>query len=142
MGPIVRIRTDPVSGDLFWVHLGGYVMRYTYNGPDTPPVQNPIVAEATAYPTVFHATDATPVTVQFNSDGTFYPNMGKSLYFRWDFGDGSATSSDPNPTHTYTKSQLYTATMQVSASADMSNSQTVNIALIGKLQTSKRLFIF
>jgi PKD repeat protein len=134
MGPIVRVRTDPVSGDLFWVHLGGLIQRFTYNGPDAPPVENPIIAAATAYPTTFFASDANPVSVQFNSDNTFYPNLGSNLYFKWDFGDGTPAATTPNPVHVYTKSQVYTATMTVSAKPDMSDPKTVTISLTGKLR--------
>src|SRR5262249_36103915 len=36
---------------------------------------------------------------------------GQTLSYAWDFGDGTAQSSDSNPTHTYTISGVYTATL-------------------------------
>ena len=43
-----------------------------------------------------------PLTVQFSSAGSSDADPGDSIRFEWDFGDGTADSIDPNPTHTYT----------------------------------------
>ena len=44
-----------------------------------------------------------PYTLQFT-------NTGRGSTFHWDFGDGT-TSSEANPTHTYTEAGLYTVTL-------------------------------
>ncbi|MCS7153749.1 MAG: PKD domain-containing protein [Bacteroidia bacterium] len=46
-----------------------------------------------------------PLTVQFNNLSAF------ANAYRWDFGDGSPSSTQPNPTHTYTTSGEYTVTL-------------------------------
>ena len=41
-----------------------------------------------------------PLTVNFSSEGSRDEDPGDSIRFEWDFGDGTANSTDPNPTHT------------------------------------------
>lgn len=48
-----------------------------------------------------------PLTVQFTDEST-----GGITSWHWDFGDGS-TSTDQNPSHTYTKKGTYTVTLKV-----------------------------
>lgn len=65
-----------------------------------------------------------PLTVQFEADvegGT------PPLTYRWQFGDGSPDSSEPNPKHTYEKPGSYRADLSVSDSADDSDSDYVDI---------------
>ena len=49
------------------------------------------------------AAGCAPYTVAFN-------NTGRGTSFVWDFGDGT-TSTDRNPTHTYTEGGIYTVTL-------------------------------
>jgi len=49
---------------------------------------------------------AAPLEVQFSSEGMCLDAEGT---YTWDFGDGSAASHEPNPTHTYTAAGTYTA---------------------------------
>jgi PKD repeat protein len=58
-----------------------------------------------------------PLTVQFNGSGSSDPDPGDSITYQWDFGDGSAMSTEANPTHTYTKAGRYTAVLTVTDSA-------------------------
>ena len=44
-----------------------------------------------------------PLTVNVSSEGSLDEDPGDSIRFELDFGDGSAVSIDPNPTHTYTQ---------------------------------------
>ncbi|MFD3514626.1 ThuA domain-containing protein [Streptomyces sp. NPDC058657] len=64
------------------------------------------VAEAAASKTSGKA----PLKVAFSSAGTTDAD-GDSLTYSWDFGDGTAKSTEPNPTHTYRKNGTYTATV-------------------------------
>ena len=64
-----------------------------------------------------HGMEGSPLT--FASTGSGDPN-GHPVTYRWDFGDGT-TSSDPNPTHTYTDDGFYTVTLAVT---DESNRTT------------------
>ncbi|BBZ31538.1 PQQ-dependent sugar dehydrogenase [Mycolicibacterium confluentis] len=54
---------------------------------------------------------ATPLEVQFSSGGSKDPE-GQPLSYSWDFGDGN-TSTDANPTHTYTTKDKYTVILTV-----------------------------
>jgi len=49
------------------------------------------------------------LTVLFTDESANIPTS-----WEWDFGDGSATSSEENPTHTYSASGLYTVSLTVS----------------------------
>lgn len=69
----------------------------------------------------------TPLTVAFSSAGSNDPDPGDSISFEWDFGDGSAHSVDPNPTHTYPARGRYTAVLTVTDSSGDSNSQSTVI---------------
>ncbi|MBQ1109840.1 PQQ-dependent sugar dehydrogenase [Streptomyces anulatus] len=53
----------------------------------------------------------TPLTVSFSSVGSADPEGG-NLRYAWDFGDG-ATSTDPNPSHTYTTAGTFDPTLTV-----------------------------
>jgi PKD repeat protein/type 1 glutamine amidotransferase len=68
----------------------------------------------------------TPLTVNFSSDGSLDEDPGDSIRFEWDFGDGSAKSIEPNPTHTYTTAGRYTAVLTVyDSSGQKSSTSTV-----------------
>ncbi|OON80882.1 PQQ-dependent sugar dehydrogenase [Streptomyces tsukubensis] len=53
----------------------------------------------------------TPLAVKFSSEGSSDPEGGK-LTYAWDFGDG-ATSTEANPSHTYTKNGTFKPTLTV-----------------------------
>ncbi|MEW6417392.1 MAG: PKD domain-containing protein [Nitrospirota bacterium] len=50
-------------------------------------------------------------SVTFRSDGSYDPDSDAITYL-WDFGDGS-TSTEQNPTHTYTSAGRYTVTLTI-----------------------------
>jgi hypothetical protein len=65
--------------------------------------------------------------IQFN--GSVEPLTGQPPYtYRWDFGDQSS-STQLNPTHTYTKAGVYTYTFTVTDNADATASQSGNITI-------------
>ncbi len=51
-----------------------------------------------------------PLVVQFSSAGSSDPDLDPLSYL-WDFGDGTAGSTAPDPQHTYTVNGVYTATL-------------------------------
>jgi PKD repeat protein/glucose/arabinose dehydrogenase len=71
----------------------------------------------------------TPLTVNFSSAGSLDEDPGDSIRFEWDFGDGTAHSIDPNPTHTYTTRGRYTAVLTVTDSSGKTNSQSTVITV-------------
>lgn len=52
-----------------------------------------------------------PLEVEFNTNGTTDPD-GDALTYLWDFGDGN-TSTEANPTHTYTANGNFAVTLTV-----------------------------
>src|SRR4051795_11295550 len=54
-----------------------------------------------------------PLTVKFTGSGSSDDDPGDSIRFEWDFGDGSPISTEPDPTHVYTKAGRYTAVLSV-----------------------------
>ena len=83
------------------------------------------IAVATADKT---STSATTLTVQFSSAGSRDPDGGGITYL-WDFGDGSPTSTDPNPTHTYAAVGSYRATLTVTDETDKTGTADVTIVV-------------
>lgn len=56
----------------------------------------------------------TPLEVQFSAANSTDPDPDTTLTYQWDFGDGSAPSTDVSPTHLYSTKGSYTATLTVS----------------------------
>ena len=56
---------------------------------------------------------ALPLTVQFTGGNSSDADPGDSIRYEWDFGDGSAISTEANPSHTYTKAGRYNAILTV-----------------------------
>jgi PKD repeat protein len=67
---------------------------------------------------------APPLTVKFTST---VEDATPPLTYKWEFGDGTAPSSDANPTHTYDKAGEYTATLSVKDSKGITGSEEVDI---------------
>ena len=100
-GP-VAFQTAP-AGDIYYLAINVGELRQLHS---TTGNRNPS-AIATATPTNGHA----PLPVQFNGSGSTDPD-GDPLTYTWAFGDGG-TSTQANPSHTYTTNNVYTAVLTV-----------------------------
>lgn len=65
-----------------------------------------------------------PCDIQFNEDAS------NEVAYRWNFGDGSAEDLTPNPIHTYTSANTYTASLTVYNSNGDSASHSEQITII------------
>jgi hypothetical protein len=66
-----------------------------------------------------------PLSVSFTAEAEC---SGGQPTYKWDFGDGSPASNEVNPTHTYTKSGEYTASVTVT-SGNATASDEIDITL-------------
>src|SRR6185503_12384563 len=71
--------------------------------PNTPPT-----AMASGTPT----SGTAPLTVNFSSAGSSYPD-GSIASYSWNFGDGTAASTNPAPAHVYQNAGNFTAVLTV-----------------------------
>jgi hypothetical protein len=87
------------AGGFFSLHPNQKLIRITYQGGPAAP--HPSLATART------AGQSDPKTMAFSS------RPAGGLSWKWDFGDGSKTSTEPNPTHTYARFGTYQATLTV-----------------------------
>jgi PKD repeat protein len=82
----------------------------------------PLTATAAGTPTTGNA----PLNVSFTGSAS----GGTAPYsYSWNFGDGSATSTVQNPSHTYSAAGTYTATLTVTDSASPANTATSTVTV-------------
>ena len=69
---------------------------------------------------------APPLQVEFSAEAEC--SSGQPTY-KWDFGDGSAPSNDPNATHTYTKAGEFTAVVTVTGPDGSTSTDEIDITV-------------
>lgn len=69
----------------------------------------PPAVQASATP----ASGPVPLAVQLSSAGTMDSDMGQTLSYRWDFGDGTAASTQASPQHSFTNAGTYNVLLAV-----------------------------
>jgi glucose/arabinose dehydrogenase len=126
-GDIVYLTEGP-EGALYYVDLGysdisgqfgvSKIRRIEFINSNQPPV-----VAASASP----AQGPTPLTVAFSSNGSSDPE-GQPLSYSWAFGDGT-TSTQANPSHTYTNSGSYQARLTVSDGVNSTLSTPIAISV-------------
>ncbi|PYV23598.1 MAG: cellulase [Acidobacteria bacterium] len=90
--------------------------------PGTP--NQPPVAVASATPT----SGAAPLTVGFSSAGSSDPD-GSIASYSWSFGDGTAPSSSPAPSHVYQNAGNYTAVLTITDNRGATGTAQVSITV-------------
>ena len=93
------------------------LVRITYNGGNRTPV---------AAAAVDKKVGAAPLKVAFSSKGSLDYD-GDAVKYEWTFGKGLPKSSQANPTFTYAKAGIYTATLKVTDAAGNSSVQNVEV---------------
>jgi glucose/arabinose dehydrogenase len=118
-GP-VDIETGP-GGDIYYIAINtGELRRIRYVTGNRPPQA---IASAPA------ASGLAPLTVNFSSAGSFDPDFGQAIGYDWDFGDGSAHSSAPNPSHLYSANGVYAAKLTVTDPDGLESLATLTIVV-------------
>jgi len=74
-----------------------------------------------------------PAAVQFNGTSSYDPDSGDTIFYDWNFGDGTTHGSGPTPSHVYASSGTYTGSLVVTDNHGVSSSAvgftvTVNAA--------------
>jgi glucose/arabinose dehydrogenase len=106
-GSVVDLKAAPDGSLYYLTFFPGALYRISYNTTSHVPV-----AKASADVTK----GMEPLTVHFSSAGSQDPD-GDALSYQWTFGDGT-TSTEENPTKTYSQKGVYTARLTVSAGGD------------------------
>jgi glucose/arabinose dehydrogenase len=118
----VSLQIGP-GGDLFYADLnGGTIRRISYTTANRAPT-----AVATANPTSGNA----PLAVSFDGTGSSDPDVGDSLSYAWDLdGDGAFDdATTPTASFTYTTAGTRTATLRVTDSHGLSDTDAVTITV-------------
>lgn len=103
-GSVTDLKVSPIDGSLWYVtYYPGALYQITYSTGNHYPVPNA---------SVDNNKGVSPFTVQFSSNGTTDPD-NDPLTYNWNFGDGTS-STDPNPTKTYTSNGIFTVQLKVS----------------------------
>jgi hypothetical protein len=112
---------DGTTGEFSWMPSGADAGNYTVtfsvsDGRRSDSETIDIAVTVTNLPPVANAGGtyfgATGRPRQFSSTGTSDPDVGQTLSYAWDFGDG-ATASGPSPMHTYLIPGNFIATLTV-----------------------------
>jgi PKD repeat protein len=97
-------------------------------------VAQPPVATASASPAIGNA----PLPVAFSSADSF-SRTGAAITYSWDFGDGSAVSTEASPVHTYTAPGTYTAALTVTDTANSITATSTVTIIVGGVSAASEL---
>ena len=79
------------------------------------------------------------LAVQFSSEGTRHP-IAKPYTIEWNFGDGTPTTTEPNPAHTYAQNGEYTASLTATDEDGKTAVANVHIVVGNELPTVQIVF--
>jgi glucose/arabinose dehydrogenase/PKD repeat protein len=76
---------------------------------------------------------ANPRAFAIGNRGVRFSSAGSGgIAWEWDFGDGSAKSTDANPTHTYPEAKRYTATLTVTYADGAKDTKSVDVDVLAQ----------
>lgn len=101
----------------------GSIGQYTVTGTLVSNGGLPPVAVASASPT----SGTTPLTVGFSSVNSS-DSDGYIVSYNWNFGDGTANSSEANPVHVYNSAGTFTAVLTVTDNSGLTGASSVVIS--------------
>lgn len=104
----------------------GALGAYTISGSANAAEGQPPVAMASATP----VSGTAPLTVNFSSAGSYDPDGG-AIGYSWNFGDGSALSTEASPSHVYTAPGSFTATLTVTDTTGLASLMQLPITVAG-----------
>ena len=93
--------------------------------------QSPVAVIGATPPTSGKA----PLTVAFNSTGT-HDNDGTIVTYSWDWGDGTAYGTVPNPSHVYAAAGSFVAKLTVTDNLGATSSATTLVSTVGNVSPS------
>ena len=124
-GTVVDMHTGP-DGNLYYASIfEGTITKIALSGGDRAPI-----AMAAAGPIAGLA----PLSVNFSSAGTYDPD-GTTPTYLWNFGDGTPTSTDANPSHVYGGNGTYNVVLTASDGQKSSTAQ-LTITVGNRLPTA------
>ncbi|HLP80050.1 MAG TPA: PKD domain-containing protein [Acidobacteriota bacterium] len=116
---------DLTTGYSNYASLGQYKIEGTVVQTNTT-VNLPPIASAGASP----SSGAAPLAVTFSSAGSRDPE-GTALTYSWTLGDGS-TSTQANPTKTYSNVGVYPVGLTVTDATGLSSSTVINVTVVNQ----------
>lgn len=119
------LRIDGVgSGDPLNTGYSGYGSIGSYSVSGTAPY----LGAPTAVASASYTPGLAPLLVSFSSAGSFDPDSPSLASYSWDFGNGQ-TSTEANPTMTYTTPGSYTAVLTVTDIQSLTASASVVVTV-------------
>ncbi|SIT74776.1 Por secretion system C-terminal sorting domain-containing protein [Pontibacter indicus] len=119
---VVAIATNPVSGGLYYINYAAQLRKISYGAGTNQPPKASASADKLYGPS--------PLTVRFSSTGSSDPE-GQALKYEWNFGDGTAVSTEANPSHTFNATGLatYQVTLKVTDTGGLSTTANLTISV-------------
>lgn len=96
--------------------------QYSFTGTLAATNAQPPVAAVTANP----ISGTTPLTVSFSSVNSSDAD-GTIVGYSWNFGDGTTSTTDPNPIHTYNTAGTFIAVLTVTDSSGLTDTDSISI---------------
>jgi probable HAF family extracellular repeat protein len=100
----------------------GFLLTSSVLPPPPPPVNEPPVAVATSDV----SSGKVALTVNFLGDQSYDPDGSIAAYV-WDFGDGTTSSTDMNPSHIYSDVGTYICVLTITDDKGMTDSAQLDI---------------